>query len=74
MLVTEEKDFGELVFRRSLVHQGVILLRQAGLAAPAKAELLVATLATHERELKGAFVVVTPRTIRIRRSGQGAED
>lgn len=27
MLVTEDKDFGELVFRRSLVHQGVILLR-----------------------------------------------
>jgi len=27
MLVTEDKDFDELVFRRSLVHQGVILLR-----------------------------------------------
>lgn len=29
MLVAEAKDFGELVFRRSLVHQGVILLRLA---------------------------------------------
>jgi hypothetical protein len=61
------------VFRRFLVHQGVILLPLAGLPVPAKAELLVATLAAHERELKGAFVVVTPRTIRIRRSGPGMQ-
>ena len=74
MLITEDKDFGELVFRRSLVHQGVILLRLAGLPVAAKAELLVATLATHERELNGAFAVVTPRAIRIRRSGPGSED
>ncbi len=73
MLVTEDKDFGELVFRRSLVHQGVILLRLAGLPVSAKAELLVATLSTHERELNGAFVAVTPRTIRIRRRGPGTE-
>ncbi len=64
----------ELVFRRSLVHQGVILLRLAGLPVAAKAELLVATIATHERELNGAFAVVTPRAIRIRRSGPGSED
>jgi len=69
MLVTEDKDFGELVFRRSLVHQGVLLLRLAGLPVAEKAELLVATLATHELELMGSFAVVTPRTIRIRRSG-----
>jgi predicted nuclease of predicted toxin-antitoxin system len=74
MLITEDKDFGELVFRRSLVHQGVILLRLAGLPVAAKVELLVATLATHERELNGAFAVVTPRAIRIRRSGPCSED
>jgi predicted nuclease of predicted toxin-antitoxin system len=74
MLVTEDKDFGELVFRRSLVHQGVILLRLAGLPVAAKAELLVATLATHEPKLNGAFAVVTPRVIRIRRSGPVAQD
>ena len=74
MLITEDKDFGELVFRRSLVHQGVILLRLAGLPVAAKAGLLVATIATHERELNGAFAVVTPRAIRIRRSGPASED
>lgn len=73
MLVTEDKDFGELVFRRSLLHQGVILLRLAGLPVAAKAELLVEILATHERELNGAFAVVTTRTIRIRSGRLGGE-
>lgn len=34
---------------------------------------LVATLAPHECELNGAFSVVTPRSIRIRRRGPGAK-
>jgi predicted nuclease of predicted toxin-antitoxin system len=67
MLITEDKDFGELVFRRKLVHQGVILVRLAGLPVATKANLLVATVAGHWTELPGAFVVVSPLTIRIRR-------
>jgi predicted nuclease of predicted toxin-antitoxin system len=30
VLMTADKDFGELVFRQGLVHSGVILLRLAG--------------------------------------------
>jgi predicted nuclease of predicted toxin-antitoxin system len=67
LLITEDKDFGELVFRRALVHQGVILLRLAGLPVMEKADLLIATLAEHETELCESFAVVTPKTIRIRR-------
>lgn len=73
MLITEDKDFGELVFRRSLVLQGVILLRLAGLPVAAKAELLVEIPATHEHELTEAFAVVTTRTIRIRKGRLGGE-
>jgi len=69
MLVTEDKDFGELAFRRGLVHQGVVLVRLAGLPVAAKADLLIATLAEHEAELSGSFAVVSPSTVRIRRSG-----
>ena len=32
VLLTADKDFGELVFRQRLVHSGVVLLRLAGLA------------------------------------------
>ena len=30
MLLTEDKDFGELAFRQFLIHHGVILVRLAG--------------------------------------------
>jgi len=45
----------------------VILVRLAGLPVAAKADLLIATFAEHEKELPGSFVVVTPGTVRIRR-------
>ena len=32
LLLTADKDFGELVYRRQLAHCGVMLLRQAGLS------------------------------------------
>lgn len=73
MLVTEDKDFGELVFRNSLVHSGVILVRLAGLPVIEKAALLVATLAKHESELCRAFVVLTPRSIRVRKRGSAGD-
>lgn len=37
MLLTADKDFGQLVFRQGLVHSGVVLLRLAGLANATKA-------------------------------------
>jgi predicted nuclease of predicted toxin-antitoxin system len=39
VLLTADKDFGELVFRQGLVHSGAILLRLAGLANVTKAEI-----------------------------------
>jgi len=40
LLLTADKDFGELVFRQSLIMQGVILIRLAGLPSGYKAELV----------------------------------
>lgn len=65
-LVTEDKDFGELVFRQSLVHEGVILLRLAGLEAHAKGDLLLNALTEHGQELRGAFSVLSRGNLRIR--------
>jgi predicted nuclease of predicted toxin-antitoxin system len=38
VLLTADKDFGELVFRQCRLHAGVVLLRLAGLASAAKAQ------------------------------------
>jgi predicted nuclease of predicted toxin-antitoxin system len=72
LLLTSDKDFGELVFRQRLLHSEVILFRLAGLPSEIKAQILVSTLATHARELPAAFTVIGPRSLRIR-PGSGAE-
>lgn len=40
LLVTADKDFGELVFRLRRIHAGVVVLRLAGLAPETKAGLV----------------------------------
>ena len=68
ILVTADKDFGELVFRQGLVHSGVVLLRVAGLANATKAEIVAEVCRDRAAELMGAFSVVSPGQVRIRRS------
>ncbi|MBD2251246.1 DUF5615 family PIN-like protein [Nostoc parmelioides] len=67
ILLTSDKDFGELVFRLQRIASGVILLRLAGLLTTRKAEIVANTINQHNSELIGAFTVITPTTIRIRK-------
>ena len=67
VLLTADKDFGELVFRQGLVHSGVILLRLAGLANVTKAQIVAEVCRDRTAELIGAFSVVSPGQVRIRR-------
>jgi predicted nuclease of predicted toxin-antitoxin system len=67
VLVTADKDFGELVFRQGLVHSGVVLLRLAGLTNATKAETVAEVCRNRTAELIGAFSVVSPGQVRIRR-------
>lgn len=66
LLVTADKDFGELVFRRQQVSAGVLLIRLAGLPPQSKAELVAIAVRDHSDELAGAFSVLSPGMIRIR--------
>ena len=67
LLLTEDKDFGELVFRQGLVHMGVVLIRLAGLSPQAKSTSVSEVFRNHEGELLGAFSVISPGRVRIRR-------
>lgn len=67
LLITEDKDFGELVYRQHLIHLGVILIRLHGLAPSTKADIVFDALKRHEAEMPNAFTVITPGVIRIRR-------
>lgn len=66
LLLTSDKDFGELVFRRRLVHAGVVLFRLAGLSMKRKSRIIADALAAHGNEMQGAFSLVTAGHIRIR--------
>jgi predicted nuclease of predicted toxin-antitoxin system len=39
LLITTDKDFGELVFRQQRVHAGVVLIRLAGLSNYLKSQI-----------------------------------
>ena len=66
VLVTADKDFGELVFRQKRLVHGVILLRLAGLAPGTKASIVSTALQQHASEMHDSFSVVTPPSVRIR--------
>jgi predicted nuclease of predicted toxin-antitoxin system len=66
VLVANDKDFGELIFRNSLPHAGVILFRfPLDATAQQKIAALEDLLVTHRTRLD-RFLVVTPRGVRVR--------
>ena len=67
ILLTEDKDFGEIVFRQKIVKNGVILLRLQGLTTEIKLDVLRELLENHSSEISGSFTVVTTNGIRIRK-------
>ena len=66
LLLTADKDFGELVFRQHRLGVGVLLIRLAGLSPTRKAEIVVSTINQHIAELPHGFAVIAPGVFRIR--------
>ena len=66
LLVTADKDFGELVFRQHRVTAGVVLIRLAGLSQATKATIVAAAVREHGPALRGSFAVVAPGLVRVR--------
>ena len=66
ILVTNDRDFGEKVYREGRPHAGILLLRLRDDRAVTKIRVIVALLAAHSEQLAGRFVVATERSVRIR--------
>lgn len=66
LLITSDKDFGELVFRQHLVHNGVILIRLHGILPGEKAELVINFLKNYGEKITNSFSVITKSNVRIR--------
>jgi predicted nuclease of predicted toxin-antitoxin system len=67
ILITEDKDFGDLVYRQHLHHRGVVLIRIVGISNIRKGRIVAQAILAHANALTGAFTVIQHSTIRIRR-------
>ncbi len=70
VLITQDKDFGEIVFRQHRLTEGVLLLRLAGLSSADKATLVGFVVTGHADEVGGAFSVLSATGFRVRRLRQ----
>jgi predicted nuclease of predicted toxin-antitoxin system len=64
LLITEDKDFGELIFRLQLSHRGVLLIRI--LEAEYKIASVVRTINKYHVELLNKFSVINDKKLRIK--------
>jgi len=67
ILLTNDKDFGDLVIRQGLNHFGIILLRFRKTIISEKARIVFDVIQEHESELLNSFSVITPSSVRIRK-------
>jgi predicted nuclease of predicted toxin-antitoxin system len=67
ILITNDKDFGEKVFREQRPHKGVILLRLEDERTPIKIETLRRLLELYADQLADNFVVATETRVRFAR-------
>ena len=65
ILLTNDKDFGEKVYRERRPHKGVVLLRLEDERAYSKIRTIQQLLRGHADQLAGNFVVVTERKVRF---------
>ncbi len=68
ILLTADKDFGELVYRLGRAHAGVVLMRLAGVPSADRAALVSAVFGDRAAELPGSFTVIQPDAVRVRRA------
>jgi predicted nuclease of predicted toxin-antitoxin system len=65
ILITSDKDFGEMIFKNKMQHCGIVLLRLITEQPSNKIRVLEAVLKNYAQELFGNYVVVTETTVRI---------
>ena len=65
ILITNDKDFGEKVYREKYQHRGIILLRLEDDRVVNKIRALQRVLDNYADRVEDRFVVVTDKTIRF---------
>ena len=71
MVITMDKDFGELVYNSGLAHCGVLLLRLEDAMADEKVVVMEKILTEHSDKLLNNFCVFQNGRLRIKREVKG---
>jgi predicted nuclease of predicted toxin-antitoxin system len=66
LVVTSDKDFGDLIFRDGLSSHGVVLLRLSTLGMDERLKRLDQVWSVVEANPSGSFIVITPHRVRVR--------
>ena len=67
IVITMDKDFGELIYNSGLIHKGILLLRTENCSGDKKAKILSEILINYSSELEENFCVFSKDRLRIRR-------
>lgn len=65
ILITNDRDFGEMIFRDKRPHRGVVYLRLKDERASSKIKAMERLLTSYEDRVPDAFVVVTETQVRF---------
>ena len=67
ILLTNDKDFGELVYLQRKNTGGVLLMRFGNASTSTKVQYMISLIKTYGDQLEGHFAVVTEKKVRLRR-------
>ena len=66
MLLTAEKDFGDIVHDRRHQHAGVVLMRMNERSLTDRVARTLMVISIQETRLKNAFTVISSKRVRVR--------
>lgn len=66
LLITEDKDFGELVIRFNKPNHGILLIRLSGISSEEKSRIVLNAIKGHLAEMKNTFSVLDKNKLRIK--------
>jgi len=67
LLITEDKDFGELVHRLKMEHNGILLIRMNEINREDRLKIIPSMIKEYFSKLKNNFSVLTSNGLRIRK-------
>jgi len=73
ILITNDKGFGEKVFRDGRLHRGVILLRLEDERPASKIRVMSHLLRKYSSKIADAFIVATERQVRFAKSDKSKQ-